>query len=239
MEPPWLPDEQAIAGAEHLDPALVDAYDRKQGSAPDDAASVDLEVLRSHGVAADSLVIDLGAGTGRFVTAVAPHVARVIAVDVSDPMLEQLRARCAEAAIIHKVEVVRSGLLRYEHRGGPADAVHCRNVLHQLPDAFKAVALHRIAELLRPGGVLRLRDLVYDTDPAHLAAHLEAWFAGAATDPATGYTADDLMTHVRTEHSTFTWLLEPMLERAGFQIVDRSVRGGAYAAYTCTRRASP
>lgn len=92
--------------------------------------------------------------------------------------------------------------------------------------------------MLRPGGALRLRDLVYDTDPPDLAAHLDGSYTGAATDPATGYTAEDLTTHVKTEHSTFTWLLEPMLERAGFQIEDRTVRRGAYAAYTCTRLAA-
>jgi hypothetical protein len=30
----------------------------------------------------------------------------------------------------------------------------------------------------------------------------------------------DVETHVRREHSTFDWLLEPMLQRAGFEIRD-------------------
>ncbi|HSK22299.1 MAG TPA: hypothetical protein VK906_03945, partial [Egicoccus sp.] len=85
-------------------------------------------------------------------------------------------------------------------------------------------------------GVLRLRDLVYDSTPAGFEAHLEHWFASAVDDPVLGYTAEDLAEHVRTEHSTYTWLLEPMLEAAGFEIVERAVRRGAYAAYTCVRR---
>lgn len=80
--------------------------------------------------------------------------------------------------------------------------------------------------MLRPGGLLRLRDLVYDTTPDRFEALLEDWFAGAADDPARGYTRADLGEHVRTEFSTFTWLLEPMLEAAGFDIVDRDVRRG-------------
>ncbi|MCC5949828.1 MAG: class I SAM-dependent methyltransferase [Nitriliruptoraceae bacterium] len=238
MDPSWLMDERAFAGDEHLDPGFVAAYDRKQGTVPDDAAAQDLAILRAHGVGAAATVVDLGAGTGRFVATIAPHVARVIAVDVSTPMLERLQQRLDAMDLTARVEVVRSGMLRYAHRGGPADAVHCRNVLHQLPDAFKVVALDRIARMLAPGGVLRLRDLVYDTTPDRLADHLEAWFATAVADPAVGYTADDLATHVRTEHSTFTWLLEPMLERTGFEIVDRVVHRGAYAAYTCVRRPS-
>jgi SAM-dependent methyltransferase len=238
MDHTWVLDEQAFAGVEHLDREFVVAYDRKQGTAPDEAAAEDLVILRSYGVGARSTVVDLGAGTGRFVATIAPHVGRVIAVDVSAPMLERLQQRLDAVVGTAEVEVVRSGLLRYEHQGEPADAVHCRNVLHQLPDAFKALALHRIAQMLRPGGVLRLRDLVYDTIPDRFAEHLEGWFAGAVDDPAVGYTAEDLAQHVRTEHSTFTWLLEPMLLRAGFEIVDRSVHRGAYAAYTCIRRPS-
>lgn len=229
-------DELAFAGDEHLDPAFVAAYDRKQGAAPDAAAAEDLAILRAHGVGEESTVVDLGAGTGRFVAAVAPHVARLIAVDVSAPMLERLQQRLDQIDITGEVTAVRAGLLTYEHRGGPVDAVHSRNALHQVPDAFKALALHRVARMLRPGGVLRLRDLVYDTTPDRLEEHLRTWFAGAADDPAAGYTAADLAEHVRSEHSTFTWLLEPMLEVAGFEIVDRTVHRGVYAAYTCIRR---
>ena len=111
-----------------------------------------------------------------------------------------------------------------------------RNALHQLPDAWKAVALHRIAGWLRPGGILRLLDLVYDCDASELDDLVAAWMAGAVDDPARGYPATDLAEHVRTEHGTFTWLLEPMLDRAGFEIVERDIRKSVYATYTCRRR---
>ena len=55
-------------------------------------------------------------------------------------------------------------------------------------------------------------------------------------DPAAGYTRADLGEHVRTEHSTYRWLLEPMLERAGFAAEDASYGASVYAAYTCVRR---
>lgn len=233
----WQPDELAYAGAEHLDTGFVAGYDRKQGDTPDVAAAEDLAVLRAHGVGGDATVVDLGAGTGRFAVAIAPYVRRVLAVDVSPAMVERLRERVAAAGLSNDtVEVVEAGLLTYRHDGRPADAVHTRNALHQLPDAFKAVAIHRIAQLLRPGGVLRLRDLVYDTTPDGFEALLEGWFAGAVDDPAEGYTRADLAEHIRTEFSTFTWLLEPMLRTAGFDILDRDIRRGVYAAYTCVRR---
>jgi SAM-dependent methyltransferase len=232
MTRPWLLDELAHAGAEHLDPAFVAGFDRKQGY-PDPAE--DFAVLREHGIARHSSVVDLGAGTGQFTLAAAAHVGRVVAVDVSPAMLGLLRERAAKAGLSN-VECVQAGFLTYQHAGPPADAVFSRNALHQLPDFWKALALHRIAGLLRPGGVLRLRDLIFDFQPADAEAVLDAWLAGAAGDPALGYTRDDFAEHLRNEFSTFRWLLEPMLAAAGFGIVTASFDAQVYGAYTCVKR---
>jgi hypothetical protein len=131
---------------------------------------------------------------------------------------------------------VQAGFLSYQHAGPPADAVHTRNALHQLPDFWKAVALDRIGSILRPGGVLRLRDLVYDFQPSEAEAVFQRWLDNAADDPALGYTAADYAEHIRTEHSTFRWLLEPMLAAAGFQILTADFCGSVYGAYTCRKR---
>ena len=77
------------------------------------------------------------------------------------------------------VECVQAGFLSYEHTGAPADAVYTRNALHQLPDFWKALALERIASMLRPGGVLRLRDLIFDFQPAEAGTVLDDWLDGA------------------------------------------------------------
>jgi hypothetical protein len=53
--------------------------------------------------------------------------------------------------------------------------------------------------------------------------------------PAEGYTTTDLAAHIRTECSTYTWLLEPMLERAGFEIRNAEYTSPVFAAYTCSR----
>ena len=118
----------------------------------------------------------------------------------------------------------------------PADFVYTRNALHQLPDFWKVVALTRIAALMAPGAILLVRDLVFDLEPAEVEAGVEAWAAGAmADDPRLGYTRADLAEHVRTEFSTYTWLFETMLERTGFEILDKNVRRSTYADYTCRR----
>jgi SAM-dependent methyltransferase len=152
----------------------------------------------------------------------------VVAVDVSEAMVAHMRSAGLEA--------VRAGFLSYEHDGPPPDAVHTRNALHHLPDFWKALALERIARLLRPRGVLLLEDIVYAFDPGEADVVVAAWLGAAPDDPARGWTAAQLAEHVREEHSTYAWLLEPMLERAGFEIRARRVaRSRTYAAYTCVR----
>ena len=224
-------DELAHAGPEHLDPAFVAGYDRKQGY-PDPAE--DLAVFQAHGLGTTSAVVDLGAGAGQFALAAARRFRLVTAVDVSPAMLAALRERAAAAGLAN-LACVQAGFLSYEHPGPPVDGVYTRNALHQLPDFFKALALERIARLLRPGGVLRLRDLIYDFRPAEAPAAFRGWLDGAAADPAEGYTGGDYAEHIRTEFSTFRWLLEPMLAAAGLQIVSADFDRRLYGAYTCVK----
>ncbi|MEU4547217.1 class I SAM-dependent methyltransferase [Nonomuraea dietziae] len=173
---PWMLDESAHAGPEHLDPAFVAGYDRKQGR-PDPRE--DLEILAAHGVAT---VVDLAAGTGQFALAAALRFDRVTAVDISPAMLDHVRARAAEQGLAN-LEVVGGGLLTWEYAGPPVDAVFTRHALHQVPDFFKAIALARIAKMLRPGGILRLRDLIYDFGPDEAEEIFEGWMRDASADP--------------------------------------------------------
>ncbi len=232
--PEWMLDELAHAGPEHLDPEFVAGYDRKAQVDP----NVDLAAIREYGFGADSTLVDLGAGTGVFAFAAADACRHVVAADVSPAMVEHLRSQVALRGITN-VDVVHAGFLTYEHAGPPADVVFTRNALHQIPDFWKAIALDRIRRILKPGGILRLNDLVYSFEAAEATERIAVWFAGAAHDSSRGWTAEELAEHVRTEHSTFTWLFEPMLEHAGFEILDRAYDRGAYAAYTCRAASTP
>jgi ubiquinone/menaquinone biosynthesis C-methylase UbiE len=171
--------------------------------------------LKELGLARDSLVVELGAGTGQFSVAVAPECGRLVAVDVSPVMLARLGEKVAGFG---NVEVVRAGFLTYEHAGEPADFVYSRFALHHLPDFWKAVALDRIRRMLAPGGVLRLWDVVYDFAPAEAEQRLEAWCASFGDGVEGEWSRAELEEHVRDEHSTFTWILEPIIERSGFAI---------------------
>jgi SAM-dependent methyltransferase len=223
----WHPDELALAGPEHVEPAAVARYEQKAAFDP----RADLAQLRQLGLARGSVVVDLGAGTGSFAFAAAGIGARVVAVDVSPAMVDAIRSRG-----VANVEPVQAGFLTYHHAGEPADVVYSRNALHHLPDFWKAIALSRIASIVRPGGILRLRDIVYSFDPAEAETRVDAWLERGAADPSGGWTRDELRAHVRDEHSTFGWILEGMIDRAGFSLdaVDYD-RSKIFAAYIARR----
>lgn len=231
MNADWILDETAHAGAEHLDAEFVAAYDRKQGH-PD--PTTDIEAFLQRGLSSESTILDLGAGTGQFALIAARHFGRVIAIDVSPLMLNRLHDQANDAGLTN-IECIRAGFLTYEHAGDHVDGVFTRNALHQIPDFFKGLALNQIADVLRPGGVLRLRDLIYDFTPAEAAGAIHEWFDHAVTDPAEGYTRHDLAEHVRTEFSTYRRLFEAMLEQTGFAIETVEFRRRVYGTYTCVR----
>ncbi|HLJ61621.1 MAG TPA: methyltransferase domain-containing protein [bacterium] len=228
---PWLFDELAHAGDEHVDATYIAGYERKADYDPSD----DVARLRELGLGRTDTLVDLGAGTGALAVAVAPFCRRVVAVDISAPMLAVAEARAKQRGITN-LGCVRSGFLTYVHQGEPADFVCSRHALHHLPDFWKAVALVRVAAMLRPGGLFRVRDLVYSFAPSETERVLEQWLARASQRPDIGWTRAELETHVREEYSTFTWLLEPMLERAGLEIRESEYsESQIYAAYTCVR----
>jgi SAM-dependent methyltransferase len=229
--PPWYPNELATAGPEHLDDTYVAGYDRKAGP----EWTEDFALLRALGLDGDQTLVDLGAGTGALATSVAPLCKRVVAVDVSPAMLMVLSDRADHLGLCN-LECVQQGILSYEHQGEPADFVYTRNALHHLPDFWKVVALRRIAAMLRPGGILRLRDLIFSFEPAETDRAIEAWLAGAAERATEGWTRAELEVHLREEYSTFSWLLVPMIERAGFEIRDvHHDDSRVRSAYTCVR----
>ena len=229
--PSWYLNELAHAGAEHLDTQYVPAYDAKAATDP----SGDVQKFRELGLQPAHTLIDFGAGTGTFALAVAPLCRRVVAVDVSPSMLIRLQEKAAQSGITN-IECVQAGFLSYEHVGSQADFIYSRHALHHLPDFWKALAFQRMAAMLCPGGTLFLRELLFACELDEVHNVIERWLARANDSPERGWTRTELDQHLRDEYSTFTWLVEPMIERAGFRIHEAHYdQSRIYTAYVCVR----
>jgi SAM-dependent methyltransferase len=98
---------------------------------------------------------DLGCGTGHTSAALAPFVARVIAVDRSGEMLQAARRRLKPFT---SVDVRRGDLEALPIEDGELDAALAILVLHHVADP--SAVLREAARTLRPGGRLVICDML-------------------------------------------------------------------------------
>jgi ubiquinone/menaquinone biosynthesis C-methylase UbiE/DNA-binding transcriptional ArsR family regulator len=104
----------------------------------------------------DSWVVgDLGCGTGHVAAALAPYVARVIAVDRSGEMLQAAKRRLREWP---NVEVKRGELESLPIADAALDAATLLLVLHHVADPSAALA--EAARVLKPGARLMIADML-------------------------------------------------------------------------------
>ena len=105
-------------------------------------------------------VVDLGAGTGLLTLALAPLVEEVVAVDISERMLERLDDRIA-ADGVNNVEPLLADLRRLPLEDECATLVVSNYAFHHLDDPGKELALAEARRILRPGGRLVICDMMF------------------------------------------------------------------------------
>jgi putative AdoMet-dependent methyltransferase len=230
--PSWTYDEFAQVGIDFADSAQVEAYDRRQGN----KRTANRHLLAELGVGAGHVVIDLGTGTGALAIEAAQAGAIVHAVDVSSAMLEHAQRNARMEGVLSQISFHHAGFLTYRHPPQTADFVFSQFALHHLPDFWKQAAISRIAEALRPGGCLYLKDVVFSFEPEKREEAIEAWLVAVSREDDEGWSRADFESHVRDENSTFAWILEGMLKRAGFAIEKSDYSLAAYAAFTARKK---
>jgi ArsR family transcriptional regulator len=103
---------------------------------------------------------DLGCGTGPLSAALAPFVARVIAVDASAAMLQAARKRLQH---LDNVDLRRGDLEALPIDDGRLDLATIMLVLHHVPAPAEAIG--EVARVLKPGGRLVVVDMLpHDRD---------------------------------------------------------------------------
>ena len=105
-------------------------------------------------------VVDLGAGTGLLALALAPRVEDVVAVDISEGMLERLDDAAVSLGI-HNVETVAADLRRLPLEDNYATLVVSNYAFHHLDDKGKELALAEARRVLQPGGRLVVCDMMF------------------------------------------------------------------------------
>lgn len=103
----------------------------------------------------NSVVADLGCGTGQMTAELAPWVAKVIGIDNSAPMLKAAKARIEE---LPNVELRRGDVTAIPIDSGSCDAALLMLVLSYV--AEPQPVLKEMARLLKPGGKAVIVDLL-------------------------------------------------------------------------------
>lgn len=146
----------------HLGPRLQAwLYDRwskkydagKRGSQLRDDEMLAQPLLEKLKDVPEPLILDFATGTGRLSFALLHRNefnGRIIAVDISQGMLEQAASKLSRH--LDRVELLCHSSMPLPFPDATFDAVCCLEVLELLPDT--QAALHEMSRLLRPGGTL-------------------------------------------------------------------------------------
>jgi ubiquinone/menaquinone biosynthesis C-methylase UbiE len=227
--PSWLYDEFRGFTLDFHDPHQVELYEARQGTDPE----AETQLVRSLGISEKDTLIEYGVGTGAFVEAAARTCRHVHAVDVSLATIEYTGQRLRKLDVTN-VTFHHAGFLTYEHRCEAASFVVTKFALHHLPDFWKVVALSRIDRVLGMGGMFYLEDVVFSFQPGSYGTAIEQWIDRAAAS-AVGFSKHDFEGHVRDEHSTYSWILEAMIQRTGFVVRKSEFRTPTIATYLCEK----
>jgi len=133
-------------------PAIVDSYTWRTA---ENSAAFLLPHLRP-----DDAVLDVGCGPGTITAGLARRAGRVIGVDMSAEMVERSSDLAAREGLANAgFEVASAYDLPFG--GGAFDVVYAHQLLQHLADPV--AALREFRRLLRPGGLVAVRDSDYAT----------------------------------------------------------------------------
>jgi ubiquinone/menaquinone biosynthesis C-methylase UbiE len=228
----WYYNEMLQSGVDYSRVEEVKRYDDRMGRLRDIRGEIDT-IVDALEPTPESLILEIGSGTGEFAIALAKMCRRLYAVDVSPVMLDYAREK-ARLNNVNNIEFYTAGFLTYEHNGEPFDHIYSQLALHHLPDFWKLIGLKKIFDLLKPGGRFFLKDVVYPSD----VDGYDAFFAEIikeVEDSAGPEFTKEYYEHISREYSTLDWIMEKLLTDVGFTILHSSLENKFLATYVCTR----
>ncbi len=175
--------------------------------------------------------IDIGCGTGAFSIHASNYFKKIYAVDVSKEMLKIASSK-AKADEINNIEFFNSGFLHFQPNE-EVDVIFSKWAFHHLPDYWKQAGLLNMNKMLKPGGILFLSDVVFKFDPNY-DKNIEALLNKLSKDFSTDF-VEETKIHIREEYSTFDWILQGLIERAGFNIEQSNTENCLISEYLCRK----
>jgi len=133
-------------------PVIVESYTRRTAEV---CAAFLLPRLRP-----DAEVLDLGCGPGTITLGLARRARRVVGLDAAAKMVEQARELAADSEV-HNASFEVGSAYELPYGDGSFDVVYAHQVMQHLADPVRA--LREARRVLRPGGLVAVRDSDYQT----------------------------------------------------------------------------
>lgn len=229
--PQWYFNEKQI-GIDYLDSEVAGDYNNQHQTFRDFKREAE-HIAHILNIGPQDTIIDFGCGTGGIALNLAKYCKKVICVDISNSMLEILKAN-AEKENINNIETCCAGFLSYKHNGDPVDKIITSFAMHHLPDFWKSIALLQMAETLKKEGKLYLVDVVFTFEVGDYKKNIENFVANMQKE-AGDFMADEAIVHIRDEFSSYDWIIEGLFKNTGFSIDSKNIEADNLVSYICTK----
>jgi tRNA (cmo5U34)-methyltransferase len=178
-------------------------------------------------------ILDLGAGTGLFTAMIRSRFpdAYLHLIDLSEPMLEQAKARFVRDQKIH----LQVGDYTTATWGPSYDAIVSALSIHHLEDDRKQDLFARVFAALRPGGVFVNADHIAGPTPDLEELYQQRWLAAVRANGATEQQIADSLYRQQEDRRSPVESQLAWLRAAGFDNVDCHYKDSSFAVLTGTR----
>ena len=214
--PAWLYDEFQYVGVDYAAIETARKFDARHKHFRDFAK--ECEKFRARvGLRSTDVALDLGCGSGAPTLEIAKFCKTVYACDPSPAMLNVFEEKLA-ASNVSNVLLQNAGFLTFSPPPEPIDVAIASIALHHLPNFWKAVALKRVADVLKPGGALYVVDVVFEFPVEEWRDGVEILLRDMGAATSVDGVGAEAFKHVSAEFSDFDWAFEEAAARAGLTL---------------------
>ena len=229
MTCPWQYDETIQIGTDYQNEDEVRNYDKHMQKLRDVDAEAS-EIRTALEISQNSTIWEIGTGTGECALALAANAKHIYATDISPAMLNYARLKAAQRQITN-VTFNNGGFLSGFQPEEQVDGIISQLALHHLPDFWKARAFNTVAKKLKPNGRFYLRDVVFSPGTTDKDDFFQMVIGGIKAQ-AGEEVAQKTIEHIKSEFSTFDWILEGMIARSGMKLIEK-INKGFLSVYIC------
>ncbi len=230
----WFFNELNHCGVDYSNKKQAEDYDNQHQKFRDyEKEFADMINFLSLSNTKELSLLDLGCGTGAIAIYASKLFKKIYAVDISEAMINQAKRKAVNEEI-DNIEFVNAGFLSYEHSSEKVDIIMTKAALHHLPDFWKQIALLKMNKMLKMGGILYISDVIYHFEPIEYTERINTWISHFESIAGSKFKAE-IETHIRDEYSTFNWIIEDMLKRAGFSFKKSRTNDGFLTEHYCIK----